>query len=361
MTVGDSYVSGEGARWAGNTTRRAGPVDALGPSAYDTLPGQKSQPGCHRARQSVATLRLPGYRGRNLACSGATSRSRGGGNDDGRFTPGLDFYRNRGGDRGQAATLRRFARGHDVSHVVVSIGGNDFGFGPVVSSCALRFIGLGRERRPCSDDPDVTSRFGPARARTVTGEIRAALLRLVAAMRQAGYDEREWTLTVLTYPSPLPGVAQVRYADERARYGLGGCPFYDSDLDWANTGALATINRAVEQAATSLTRTEVLRVDLSRALTGHRLCERGVETFPASGLGSWQGRGAAARLEWVNRLYFTFTPWRTQESLHPNYWGMRAQRSCLALALEHGVRGRVACRPRAALTADGAPAMRLTR
>ncbi len=358
VSVGDSYISGEGARWAGNTTRRAAPIDALGPAAYDDRPGEESQPGCHRAQESIATLHLPNVRGKNLACSGATTRSSGGL----RFKPGLDFYRDADGNRGQALALQRFARTHDVSHVVVSIGGNDFGFGPVVAGCALGFLGLFGRRQPCSADPDVTAGFSEQQAHTVREKIGRALDRVTTAMTRVGYTDDDYRLVVLSYPSPLPTSGGVRYRRDQPRYDVGGCPFFDADLDWANDVALATINTAVSSAARAVTGPEVIRLDLGGALDGHRLCEQGVDTFLATGLRSWESEGAATALEWVNRIYLTLTPWQVQESLHPNYWGMRAEQRCVELVIsEQMTRGVVGCRPAHGLTSEGTPAMRLSR
>lgn len=360
VTVGDSYISGEGSRWAGNTTRSARKVDALGSDAYFDGPGREREPGCHRASESVATLVQPAVVGKNLACSGAQTRSSVG--DGRRFTPGLDFFRGRGGDVGQALALQRFASTHDVSHVVVSIGGNDFRFGSVVSRCATGFIGLVAERSACSRDPDITSTFSPANARTVTDAISGALGRATDAMRRAGYADGDYTLVVLNYPSPMPDSSDVRYPRDRARFEAGGCPFFDVDLDFANDTALATINASVRKAAASVRGPVVVPLDLSGALAGHRLCEVGVDTFPASGLTSWQARGAATRLEWVNRVYFTFAPWQVAESLHPNYWGMRAQQECVRLVVSGAGEGQSGhrCEPTGRLTGAGTPAMRLT-
>lgn len=357
VTVGDSYISGEGARWAGNTTLRARPVDALGPDAYFDRPGGERQPGCHRASESIATLDQPGVRGRNLACSGATTRSSGGAGQ--RFKPGLDFYRDREGNLGQALALERFARTHDVSHVVVSIGGNDFRFGPIVSRCAIGFLGITVERSVCSDDVGVTATFSSANARAVTREIRGALDRVALAMQRAGYADAQYTMVVLTYPSPMPDSSEVRYARDQARFEAGGCPFFDADLDFANDVALPTINASVAEAAGSVRGPDVVRLDLAGALDGHRLCETGVATFPASNVSSWEARGAAERLEWVNRVYFTFAPWAVAESLHPNYWGMKAEQDCVRLVVSGVDEGRQTCVPTDGLTADGSPAMRL--
>ncbi len=358
VTVGDSYISGEGARWAGNTSGRARAVDVLGPDAYFDQSDREREPGCHRAIESIATVDLPAVLGKNLSCSGATTRSSGG--VDERFKPGLDFFRDREDNVGQALALERFARTHDVGHVVVSIGGNDFGFGPITSRCAIGFLGLTAGRSPCSDDPDVTSAFGPAKARAVTRDISGALARITSAMRGAGYADSDYTMVVLTYPSPLPDSSRMRYARDQARTQAGGCPFFDADLDFANDTAITTINASVTKAAASVRGPDVVSLDLSRALDGHRLCEVGADAFPASDVSSWHSRDAATRLEWVNRLYFTFAPWQVAESLHPNYWGMRAEQDCVRLVVLGAGVDRVRCVPTGLLADDGSPIMRLT-
>ncbi len=357
VTLGDSYISGQGARWAGNTDRAARRVDALGPDAYDDGRRGRGQPGCHRAEQSIATLGLADHKAKNLACSGATTRSQ---RDGARFTPGLDFYRDARGNVGQLLALQRFATSHDISHVVVSIGGNDFSFGSLVARCAGGFIGFGRpERSACSADPGVQSVFDAASAGSVTREITASFSRVGEAMRRAGYEQDEFTVIVLTYPSPLPTSAEVRYASDDARYRQGGCPFFDADLDWANDTALATINASVTEAVARLDASNVVHLDLAGAFVGRRLCERDVQTFQASELSSWQQEAAAMRLEWVNRIYFTFAPWRIEESLHPNYWGMRAEQDCVRKVIVREVTGSARCLPTDQLAADGTPLMRL--
>lgn len=357
VSLGDSYVSGEGARWAGNTFFNARGVDALGPDAYDDKGRRESQRGCHRAEESIVTLGLANLKAKNLACSGATTRSH---REGSRFTPGLDFYRDERGNRGQALALEHFAGSHDVSHVVVSIGGNDFSFGALVTRCVTGFIGLGQSQRTtCSADADVRSVFAQRNAQTVTRYITASLSRVGRAMRRAGYEGADYTMIVLTYPSPLPTSAEVRYARDDARYRTGGCPFFDADLDWANDSALTTINTSITAAVRRLGAPNVVRLDLARALEGRRLCEQGVSTFPASRLTSWRAPTAARRLEWVNRIYFTFAPWQVQESLHPNYWGMRAEQDCMRRIVGRAVSASATCLPTDRLAADGSPVMRL--
>ena len=69
VTLGDSYISGEGARWGGNTSGPARTVDALGADAYLNAQGREDVPGCHRVELSGATGGGHRLLGKNLACS----------------------------------------------------------------------------------------------------------------------------------------------------------------------------------------------------------------------------------------------------------------------------------------------------
>src|SRR5437764_1345360 len=54
VSVGDSAISGEAGRWAGNTNNSSANVDALGPTAYyDNATNTAEQiPGCHRSKSA---------------------------------------------------------------------------------------------------------------------------------------------------------------------------------------------------------------------------------------------------------------------------------------------------------------------
>ncbi len=114
-SVGDSYISGEAGRWAGNTNGSSSNIDALGSTAYydnatntaEPIPGcHRSQVGrgLHRRRRQRHELRVLGRQdvdGRRL----------------GNFKPGLDFYSS-GANQGQALMLQKFATTHNVKMVV---------------------------------------------------------------------------------------------------------------------------------------------------------------------------------------------------------------------------------------------------
>src|SRR4051812_14394521 len=133
--VGDSYISGEAGRWAGNSDQGSGSVDALGPNAYDDNAGHTAPltPGCDRSLSDEAYIG-GGVNGVDLACSGAKTTTTPYNSDDD-FKPGLDFYNDGAGHLGQALLLQNFAKTHNVTLVAVSIGGNDFHFADIVTDC----------------------------------------------------------------------------------------------------------------------------------------------------------------------------------------------------------------------------------
>src|SRR5690349_24307759 len=76
VSLGDSAISGEAGRWAGNTNGSTSRTDALGPTAYyDNASGTaEAIPGCHRSKS--AEVKIGTMDSMNLACSGARTYSR---------------------------------------------------------------------------------------------------------------------------------------------------------------------------------------------------------------------------------------------------------------------------------------------
>ena len=335
VTVGDSYVSGEAGRWAGNTNSSSANVDALGGTAYSDTPAGESIAGCHRSASAEAFIGTAN--GANLACSGARSATDASGSA---FKPGLDFYLDGAGRKGQARLLQEFAAGHRVGMVVVSVGGNDFGFASIVQQCVTDFL-LSPSWWPnyCHDDASVRAHFTATNVATQTAAIRAALANVQRAMAGAGYATTEWTLLVQTYPSPLPPAAGLRYRQSGfTRQSTGGCGFWNADATWANTTALPTINGAV-RAAAATAGPNVRALELQGALDGRRLCESTVGRLEERGLASWRSAGAVDQTEWVEQIRTVtavFGPYQVQESIHPNYWGQLALRSCVRQAWNGG-------------------------
>ena len=107
VTLGDSAISGEAGRWAGNTNGSPSRVDALGSTAYWDAPSGEAITGCHRSKAAQAHIG-GGVASANLACSGARTSTTGTGAGQ-TFKPGIDFYADASGRKGQAAALETYA------------------------------------------------------------------------------------------------------------------------------------------------------------------------------------------------------------------------------------------------------------
>src|SRR5215212_7832782 len=107
VTLGDSAISGEAGRWAGNTNNESWRVDALGSTAYYDAGNGEAIPGCHRSKAAQAHIG-DGVLSANLACSGARTYTHGTGEDED-FKPGIDFYSDSLGRKGQALALQQYA------------------------------------------------------------------------------------------------------------------------------------------------------------------------------------------------------------------------------------------------------------
>jgi len=357
VSLGDSYISGEAGRWAGNSNDST-QTDALGPTAYYDTSSGESIPGCHRSKS--AEIIIGTISSANLACSGATTATQpySSGND---FKPGLDFYDDGAGHIGQALALQNFAASHRVSMVVISIGGNDFNFGSIVQDCVEDFLSSPTwYKNYCNDDSSVTSNFTSSNVAAVTADITAALRNVNTALSRDGYTTSDYTMVVQNYPSPLPPGSGIRYTESGyTRQDTGGCGFWNNDATWANSTMLPTINNAITSAANSTGLPNLKLLNLANLLTGRRLCETGVHKLQETSLANWQSPGAVDLSEWVENIRTVTTvtgPYYVQESLHPNYWGQLALRNCLRQAYNAGtIRGGSCTRSANGLDSLGEP------
>ena len=348
-TLGDSYISGEAGRWAGNSNQGESSVDALGPSAYNDNATHTAPliPGCDRALSAEAYIG-GGVSGVNLACSGARTTTQPYSSDED-FKPGLDFYNDGAGHLGQARLLQNFAVSHNVRMVVVSIGGNDFNFADIVQTCVTDFL-YSPSWWPdyCKDDSSVTSNFTSANVAAVKARIVTALQNVNRAMTNAGYTSSQWTLVVQNYPSPIPNGSGFRYSQSGyTRQNTGGCGFWNADADYANATMLPTINNTLFGAASAAGLTNVRTLSLASAFNGRRLCENTVGRLEEVGLSSWTQSGAVNKTEWIQGIRTVTaagTAYKVQESLHPSYWAQLATRSCVRQAWNGGAPRSGTCR-----------------
>ncbi len=337
VTVGDSFISGEGGRWAGNTaTRPNEAIDRLGGTAYFDNGENNGEliRLCHRSKSAEAYIgALTDVTSLNLACSGATTRTDI--NDEGDFKPGLDFY-DVEGRRGQALMLQEFAEANPraIKLVAISIGGNDFHFGDIIKACVTNVIfwGFGL----CSEEEDVTEYINEAAIAANTTAIKEGILEVRRAMEEAGYGDETYTLLIQNYPAPIPSVAGIRYGIEQ-RWEPGGCPIFDADVNWAIGSVLPAVNEAVWAAVAATGLANTVRLELLPTFNGRRLCEAGVGLLEEKGLDSWMDEGAIDETEWITQIRtWASEPFTEQEGFHPNYWGQKALRSCLRLAYNEG-------------------------
>jgi hypothetical protein len=340
VVVGDSYISGEAGRWAGNTNQSSSEIDALGPTAYNDNGSSETIPGCHRSRSDEVFIG-GGVSGKNLACSGARTYTFT--ESDGSFKPGLDFYSDANGNQGQALMLQNFAASHNVKLIALSIGGNNYGFADIVQTCIEDFLSSPSWwPNYCNDDSNVTANFTSSNIATQTANIKGAIINIAQAMTNAGYSTSQYTIEIQDYPSPIPNGSGFRYSQSGyTRQSTGGCGFWNADADWANGTALLDINNSLKNAAAQTGLPNLKTLELSSAMNGRRLCENTVGLLEEVGLTSWTQRGAADKTEWINQVRTTSTccgsPYQLQEDIHPNYWGQLAERDCLRLAYNGGV------------------------
>jgi len=363
VTLGDSAISGEAGRWAGNTNQSSSRVDALGSTAYwDTSTGE-SITGCHRSKAAQAHI-FDGVNSFNLACSGARTYTTGTGSGE-TFKPGIDFYSDASGRQGQALSLQQYARDHNVRAVVLMIGANNYGFAAIVERCVTNWAtSPSWWKNYCSDDSDMTSRFTSARQAQETANVRDALLRVRDAMSTAGYSPSQYTVIAQTYWTPIPRSDGFRYGESGwTRQSIGGCGIWNRDADWAHNTVVAAMNGSVRNGAAAAGLSNLVVLDLQNALDGRRLCERGVGVLEEKGIANWQSPGAVDNTEWVAQIRTVTTitgPYQLQEDSHASYWGQLAMRNCLRQAYNGGaVRGGKCVRAADGLNARGEPQMGL--
>jgi hypothetical protein len=322
VSLGDSFISGEGGRWLGNgsepfgtrsgTDRAATSCDGWGVCDYEPerIYGASEQSGCHRSDVApIVSAPAPVEEKVNLACSGAKVEN---------LWPAAMGGRSHFGQAPQADALREVAQHDEVKMIVVTAGANDVGFGGLVAGCALDWA------RSSENAPDFCR--GSAQADVdaalpvMERGLRLALAGVRVTMASAGYSHSDYRLVVMGYSSPFPPGRWIRYPEAGwSRLNRGGCPIWNADADWAAKEGTVAIDAAMRRAAAA---TDAEFLDVQHALDGHQLCDS-----RASRVGP---RGPSPlSAEWVRRL--AFVQGSSRESLHPNAYGQRALGACIGL------------------------------
>ena len=340
VAVGDSAISGEAGRWAGNTNNSSSRVDALGSSAYHDVAGREAIAGCHRSTSAEVHIG-GGVLSANLACSGARTYTRVGDT----FKPGIDFYSDSSGRKGQALALQEYAATHNVKAVVVLIGANNYGFADIVQACVANWLtSPSWWKNYCYDD----SGHQLALQRLADRHRDHQRARCAGQRRdgddRAGYANVPYTILAQTYTSPIPRAGGFRYPETGwTRQSIGGCGVWNRDADWAQDTVVSTFNRTIREAAATSGLPNVRVFDAETAFNGRRLCESTVGLLEERGVANWTTPGAVDATEWVSQIRTVTTivgPYQLQEGGHPSYWGQLALRNCLRQALQRRRRAR---------------------
>jgi hypothetical protein len=252
VSVGDSYISGEAGRWAGNSSDAA-QTDALGDAAYFDAGQSESTAGCHRS--SSAEIRIGQAQALNLSCSGAKTATWW--YSSGQFKPGLDFYSDVAGNIGQALALQNFAS----------------------------------TNRYCKDSTTVATNFSAANRVAVASRIGTPLANVAKAKTGAGYAPDEYSLVVQKYVSPLPRSADISYSEAGfSRQSTYGCGFWNADLEWAAGTAVPAINSTIASGVAASGFGGVQTVDVGSLFNGHELCAATTKKLNDTPLPDWRVR-----------------------------------------------------------------------
>jgi hypothetical protein len=363
VAIGDSMASGEAGRWRGNVFWHVNWArsDAFGEQAYWDTPTGESVQGCHRAKG--AGINVPGTYAINLACSGALTTSMWSTRllDYGQYKPGVDdgAVDPSTGRRapGQLTLLDRVARQVPVGTIVMSIGGNDMGFGEVMVACISAFMRPWPFEARCKDDPEVRRALSDESLAQVERKVAAAIVRVHAVMAAAGYANGSWQLIVQGFPRLI--AEDSRFPDTYAgRLYAGGCPVHSADVAWLNERLPMTATmRAAARRASAATGQPVQVMDLSGLFTGRELCARGAAHVDQ--VRPDQVTALAERVQMARVL----PPFGTTEGFHPNQIGQQALQACIRQATIGGTARSGRCEAPlnwAQIDATGLPLVRFT-
>ncbi|MGI9081999.1 MAG: hypothetical protein ACR2FZ_06950, partial [Thermoleophilaceae bacterium] len=307
---------------------------------YDTgrvyLDGSQP-PGC--ARSDVAEIlsaSIPLQERVNIACSGAAAP------DIFRASNGGQTSK---GQPPQADRLARIARERRVKLIVLAIGGNDIGFADVATACALAYV---TRAGPCAkrERPGIDAKL-PAAMRGVA----KAISEIRAVMRSAGYRPWHYRLVLQSYPAPFPRAAENRYPEAGLqRSTVGGCPFYDSDSNFARDVLPLALDENLKSVAFAA---GAQFLSLRDAFQGREVCSR------SSRLVSNASPPSPVTSEWARAIGTgPILQGRTiEEEAHPNAYGQRALGRCLTLLFSRAT-GSWSCKN---TPASGTNGMLLTR
>ncbi len=315
VALGDSFSSGEAGRWNGNSLNILGTRDGTDRAArctfgifcsYDaTRVYGSTHTGCDRADVApIKSAAVSVSEKHNLACSGARTVHTWRGSQGGQSFKG---------DAPQADSLATIAQQKNVKLILLNITANDLGFTDHVINCTIAW-GLGFT---CASAEQASIQAAlPAAA----NGLRKSIDEIRAVMSAAGYSSSQYKFVIQGYASPIPVGADIRYSGAD-KLLIGGCPFNNSDADWAKNTATPTIVNNMKAVAAEK---GVRFLDVQPTLDGHQICHRSSRLVGSGGPDSRVH-------EWVRWVNSGCCQGDLQESLHPNAFGERAIGKCIAL------------------------------
>ncbi|MFD5735600.1 hypothetical protein ACFWIY_22620 [Streptomyces sioyaensis] len=342
VSLGDSFISGEGGRWQGNApiketvgtdmwgTDRArvdcsggsckkDPYSVYGVSYQDPDTGKFN--GCHRSDVAeIKSAALGVDRQVNYACSGAVT---------GDVLPDSAGGRWFKGEHPQTDQLRDLARQWNVKLVQLSVSGNDLGFSSIIKSCITQYI-KGPTGSYCSKSWD--AKVKEQLAGEVPRKVKATVEQIRKTMREEGYGEGDYVFALQSYPAPIPKSDSYRFSQSYLgvgsdRYRIGGCPFWDKDTDWARSEVVPGIATMLRQVARD---ERIGYLDLQDAFNGHGVCDKAARQPTKDN--ALNNPVPARDAEWMRFLSWGLADPQGQEeeSFHPNSYGQKALGKCLS-------------------------------
>ena len=333
VSMGDSFISGEGGRFAGsvyNNLRSDGESDDgphnRGLGVYrdqvgNPISGERER--CHRSDSAEinGAARTFGQVPINLACSGATTAD--------------ILFQSRRTEAPQIQQLAGIAqdKSKQIKTIAVSIGGNDLGFASILSDCTQI-----TKYHDCGTD----GTFGKLQARrsAVRANVTTTLNAITDVMRKNGYADGSYKFVYQSGPD-LFATSGVRYRSSSPFTSYKespGVPMSDATVDFAHNAIVPFIGDLMKEAARASDNKSIQFLDLANAFEGHQLSHKATEQITVPWFGKTK-TPVASTAEWVvpiNSNYIAgnvFDTERQQESYHPNKFGQDALTTCLVGAL----------------------------
>ncbi|MEY9949241.1 hypothetical protein [Kitasatospora sp. GAS1066B] len=321
VSLGDSYIAGNGGRWLGNSTSllsdRNGTDRAWSQSGYDAhrVYGTSYDNNCYRSDVSeIRSTPVVVDQKINLACSATKSV-----NLLSSASGGQSFR----GEAPEDDQLSAIAHRTQVRMIAVSIGGNDLGFGEIIAKCFSAYI-TSPSFLPlhCRDSAQRQVEENTAMVKTRVGAVLDDIHRV---MESAGYAPDSYRIVLQANPSPFPRGSEIRYPEAgSSRMSEGGCPMWNTDADWARDQLAPEFATLMHDTARAH-RADFL--DMHNALQGREAC-----SLSTSLVGD--GGPSATRSEWVRSA--ALIQGNVEETIHPNAYGQQAMGRCLGLAYTNG-------------------------